>query len=61
MAPREAAALVPSLAPDPRLPPVLPLDGKAPAVADRQRKLCDPADENVGMMLVEKLFLFECQ
>ena len=50
MATREAAALVPSLAPDPRLPPVLPLDGKAPAVADRQRKLCDPADENVGMM-----------
>ena len=50
MAPREAAALVHSLAPDPRLPPVLPLDGKAPAVADRQRKLCDPADENVGLM-----------
>ena len=50
MAPREAAALVPSLAPDPRLPPVLPLDGKAPAVADWQRKLCDPADENMGLM-----------
>ena len=50
MAPREAAALVPSLAPDPRRPPVLSLDGKAPAVADRQRKLCDPADENMGMM-----------
>ena len=50
VAPREAAALVHSLAPDPRLPPVLSLDGKAPAVADRQRKLCDPADENMGMM-----------
>ena len=50
MAPREAAALVHSLAPDPRLPPVLSLDGKAPAVADRQRKLCNPADENMGMM-----------
>ena len=61
MAPREAAALVPSLAPDPRLPPILSLDGKASAVADRQRKPRGPANENMGMMLVEKLFLFECQ
>jgi hypothetical protein len=30
------------------------LDGKAPAVADRQRKPRGPADENMGMMEGER-------